>query len=62
MKKMLFILLGLLIADIVVAYTGIMLCKEGNPESIPFLLIPLVILVPFHWLAIRATKEQLKKK
>lgn len=62
MKKMILILLGLLIADIIVAYTGIMLCNEGNPESIPFLLIPIVILIPFHWLAITATKEQLKKK
>lgn len=59
---MLFILLGLLIADIIVAYTGIMLCNEGNAEALFFLLIPIVILVPFHWLAIRATKEQLKKK
>ena len=62
MKKMLFILFCLFIADIVVFATGVVLAKEGNYASLPFLLVPIVILVPFHWLAIQAYKEEKNKK
>ena len=61
MKKTLAILFSLLLADIIVVATGIFLWKEGNAVSLPYLLIPVVILVPFHWLAIAAYKDEQKK-
>lgn len=62
MKKALLILLALLLADIVVCVCGTLLIKEGSIESVPFLIIPLVVLVPFHWLAITALKEEVNNR
>lgn len=62
MKKMILLIVCLFLADILVIFTGAKLVANGDASSLPFLLVPVVILAPFHILTVCAYKEEKNNK
>jgi hypothetical protein len=62
MKELISIFVSLILADLIVCACCISLLNSGDIESVAFLLIPIIILVPFHWLAILSLKEEIRNR